>query len=338
VLGEHLDRVYSERNQGRGGQGGEQVKTEVFPDESRTVINRVDSEDIPFNWSLNPYRGCEHGCIYCYARPYHEYLGLSLGVDFETKIFAKFDAPELLKKELASPKWKGEVIAMAGVTDVYQPIERELKITRRCLELIAHCRQPVGIVTKNRLVLRDLELLKELARYRAVCVGVSVTTLEHELAARMEPRASSPSDRLEAIRELSGAGVPVLAMVAPIIPGLNDREIPALLKAVAEAGAGTASYTLLRLPYQIKELFLDWLSRHYPDRARHVESLIRDTRSGELYDSRVGIRHRGEGQVAEQIGRVFKVFSKRYGLNRSLRVFTKNHFRPPESAYQMRLF
>ena len=328
VLGEHLDRVHMEEGQDRG-----QLATQVFRDHTRQVINRVDSPDIGFNWSVNPYRGCEHGCIYCYARPYHEYLGFSCGVDFETKIMAKLDAPQMLRRELGKPSWKPETIAMSGVTDCYQPIESQLEITRGCLEVLAACRQPVGIVTKNRLILRDTDLLTELAHHNSVRVAVSVTSLNSALSAKMEPRASAPADRLKAITKLREAGVPVSAMLAPIIPGLNDREIPRLLKAVSDAGAVSASYVMLKLPYQVKSLFLEWLNRYFPDRAKRVEMLLRDVRGGHLYESKFGVRMKGRGELAKQIGNVFYVFACRYGLTggRSLLPPMSGHaFRRPK--------
>jgi DNA repair photolyase len=333
VLGDELDRLAEEEGPG-------QVKTVVYRDSTRRIINRVDpnSADIGFKWTLNPYRGCEHGCVYCYARPDHERLGFSLGLDFETKIMAKAEAPTLLKKELGARRWIGEPIVMAGVTDPYQPIERRLEITRGCLAVMAECGQPVSFVTKNRLVRRDLDLLTELARYGAARVAVSITTLDKELAMRMEPRAAAPAERLETIRELTAAGVPTVVMVAPVVPGLTDREMPAILEAASEAGAKKAGYVLLRLPHQIKALFLDWLQREFPDRAGHVESLVRQTRNGQLYDSRFGKRQKGEGPVAEQIGQQFQVFARRYGLDRHLPGLNRDAFRPPERDGQMGLF
>ncbi|MCE9589214.1 MAG: PA0069 family radical SAM protein [Planctomycetes bacterium] len=340
VLGEHLDEVAAERGEEAVTIGEGQTRTQVFPDKTRTLINKVSSPDMPMGWTVNPYRGCEHGCVYCYARPDHERLGMSLGLDFETKIMAKFDAPKILRRELANPRWKGEGIMMAGVTDCYQPIERELRITRGCLEVMAECRQPVTIVTKNRLVLRDLDLLREMAACGVVTVGVSVTSLDASLALKMEPRASSPSDRLHTIRELANAGVPVMAMVAPIVPGITDHETPMILKAVAEAGARSAGYVLLRLPYQLKDLYLDWLKRHFAGRAAHAESLLRQTHDGALYDATPGKRRRGEGPIAEHIGRTFEVFKRRYGLDRGLGARERQPFRPPrvEADGQMRLF
>ncbi|MFW6059670.1 MAG: PA0069 family radical SAM protein [Phycisphaeraceae bacterium] len=348
VLGEYLDhRAQEEGAEGERceqGEGEHRYQTQVLTDTSRTIINYVDpdkSPDIGMRWTINPYRGCEHGCIYCYARPTHEYLGMSSGLDFETKIFAKRQAPTMLRRELAHPKWRGEPIVMSGVTDPYQPIERKLRITRGCLEVLAECRQPVGIITKNRLVLRDLDLLTELARHGAVSVSFSITTLDASLAQRMEPRTSHPRDRLKTVRRLRDAGVPVGVMVAPIVPGLNDREIPAVLQAAAEAGAQGAGYVLLRLPHQLKALFLDWLGREFPERASHVESLLRGARGGKLYDATHGERGRGTGPVAEQVGRMFRVYARRHGLDgRRGRGLSGAAFRPPrkEADGQMNLF
>ncbi len=316
VLGEHLDEHAAQQ------PSGTQVRTSVLDDDTKTIINRVTSPDLHFEWTINPYRGCEHGCIYCYARPGHEYFGLSCGLDFETKIFAKRRAPELLRTELASPKWKGAPIVMSGVTDPYQPVERDLGITRGCLEVMAECRQAVSLITKNKMITRDLDLLSRLREHGAVRAAISLTTLDNALAAKMEPRASSPRERLDAIRALAEARIPVTVMTAPIIPGLNDRELPALLEAAKQAGAGSAGYTLLRLPWQLKDLFLEWLQRHFPERAGHVESLIRQSRGGlggkdgELSDPRFYSRHRGEGPVAKQIAQTFRVFSRRHGLDR----------------------
>ncbi len=312
--------------------------TTVIADQTRSILNEVDSPDLGLAWTLNPYRGCEHGCIYCYARPDHERLGYSCGLDFETKIIAKFDAPRLLQRELAKPRWIPTTVMMAGVTDCYQPLEEKLRITRGCLEVFADCRHPVAIVTKNRLILRDLDLLQRLAQIGAVRVAVSLTTLDNHLAHEMEPRASSPRDRLRTIKELTAAGVPCVVMTAPIIPGLNDRELPNLLQAAAEAGAVGAGYVLLRLPYQIKALFLDWLRRVAPDRAGKVESLLRQCHDGNLYQSDFGVRQRGEGPVAQQIQQLFLTFRQRHGLDRQLPSLNKAHFRRPALDGQLSLF
>ena len=263
------------------------VPLQVFPDQTQKIINRVKpTSDVPFDWTVNPYRGCEHGCIYCFARPYHEYLGFSMGLDFETKLMAKHDAPDLLRKELANKNWPGEPIVMSAITDIYQPIEKKLRIARGCLEVMAECFQPVSTMTKNTLVLRDLDLWSRLGQANAGRVTVTLVTLDDELATRLEPRASPPSARLRVIQKLTEAGVPVSVNIAPVIPGLTDTEVPRLLEAIADAGARRVAWVLLRLPYQLKELFLDWLERNvHPDRARHVESLIRQARGGKLYDT-----------------------------------------------------
>jgi DNA repair photolyase len=314
----------------RGGDGAAtRVRTRVYRDRSRTIINRVESPELPFRWTINPYRGCEHGCIYCYARPTHEYLGLSSGLDFETQIFAKTAAAELLVRELSAKDWRGETIMMSGVTDAYQPAERRLKITRACLEVMAPAGQPVSIVTKSGLVRRDIDLLTSLARRGAARVAISLTTLDRALASRLEPRACAPDVRLRAIRELAEAGIPVGVMVAPVIPGLTDHELPALLQAAARAGAGHAGMVLLRLPWQNKALFLDWLERHAPLKASKVEGLIRGSRGGRLYDSSWEQRWSGTGPVAEQIGQTFRVFAKRLGLDGPLEPLSSAGFVRP---------
>jgi len=289
-------------------------RTQFFQDRSQTVIARNDSPDVGFDASLNPYRGCEHGCIYCYARPTHEFLGFSAGLDFESKIMVKADAPELLRKELSSPKWQPQTIFMSGVTDCYQPVERKLKLTRRCLEVLAEFRNPVFIVTKNQLVTRDLDLLAELARHRAVAVWLSITTLDSDLRKIMEPRTSPPVARLAALRELAAAGIPVGVNVAPIIPGLTDHELPAILKAAADAGATSAGYTLVRLPHAVAPLFEKWLATHFPDRKEKVLNRLRTMRGGKLYDAQWGKRFSGEGLFAEQIAQMFDVARRKAGI------------------------
>ncbi len=334
VLAEHLE----DEARGRGAADEDCASapatpscspTTIIDDHARSVINPVESPDIPFSWTLNPYRGCEHGCIYCYARPGHEQLSFSCGLDFETKILVKRDAPALLRRELARPAWRGEPIMMSGVTDPYQPVERRLGITRACLEVMLKCRQPVGLITKNRLITRDIDLLAQFARWRGVRAAVSLTTLNPGLAAQLEPRASSPRDRLEAIARLSQAGVPVTVMTAPMIPGLNDHELPALLEAAARAGATSAGYVMLRLPHQVKALFLDWLARIVPDRAAKVESLLRQVRDGELNQTSFGLRMRGSGPVADTLAATFKVFSRRLGLSSQRPALNSSEFRRP---------
>lgn len=290
-------------------------RTQFFRDSTRTVIASNDSPDVGFDYSVNPYRGCEHGCIYCYARPTHEYFGLSAGLDFETKIFVKEDAPELLRRELSSPRWKPAVIAMSGVTDPYQPVERRLKLTRRCLEVLSEFGNPVQVITKNQLVARDADVLGEMARFGAAAVALSITSLDQSLQRQMEPRTSAPAARLAAVAALAEAGVPVSVMVAPVIPGLNDHEVPAILKAAAEAGARSAAYIPLRLPWSVKALFEEWLTTHFPDRTTRVLGRIRGIRGGALNDPRFGSRMEGEGEYAEQIQALFQVSAQKYGLN-----------------------
>lgn len=337
VLGEELDRQLIEREDEDGSLC--KVQRQVFFDKTQRIINEVSrTSDVPYDWTLNPYRGCEHGCIYCFARPYHEYLGFSSGLDFETKLMAKPDAPQLLRKELAAPNWRGEPIVMSAITDIYQPIEHTMQIARRCLEVLAECNQPVSTMTKSALVLRDADLWARLAEKNAGRVTITLVTLDAELAQKLEPRATSPAGRLRTIRELTAAGVPVSVNVAPIIPGLTDVELPRILEAVADAGARRAAWVLLRLPYQLKELFLDWLQRSvHPDRARKVESLIRQARGGKLYEANHK-RGRGSGPIVEQIAQSFDVFTRKYGLNRNIRPLSSAHFRRPETGGQMRLF
>ncbi len=269
--------------------------------------------------------------MYCYARPTHETFGLSCGLDFESRIFAKTGAPALLRKELAKPSWKAAPIMVGGITDCYQPVERTLGVTRGIVEVLTECRQPFSLVTKSALVLRDLDLLSELAKHNAVKIAVSLTTLDPDLSMRMEPRAASPAQRLRTIRELTAAGVPVIVMVAPVIPAINDREIPRILEAAAEAGATSAGTVMLRLPYQVKELFFEWLERHFPERLTHIESLIRSMRGGELYRAEFKERQTGKGAFAEQIRQTFDVFARKYGLNGERSSPLSNaHFRRPD--------
>jgi len=338
VLGEEIDRQSVERRNDDGSVN--RVERQVFFDRTQRIINQVSkTADVPFDWTLNPYRGCEHGCIYCYARPYHEYLGFSCGLDFETKLTAKPDAPGLLKQELASPNWRPQPIVMSAITDIYQPIEHKMRIARQCLEVLADCGQPVTTMTKSALVLRDTDLWSRLAKMNAGRVTITLVTLDADLAQKLEPRASSPAGRLRAIRELTAAGVPVSVNIAPIIPGLTDVELPRILEAVAEAGARRAAWVLLRLPYQLKDLFLDWLKRSvHPDRARKVESLIRQSRGGKLYEASYQSRRRGRGPLVEQLAQTFDVFTRRYGLNRDIRPLSTAHFRRPEMGGQMCLF
>jgi DNA repair photolyase len=313
--------------------------TEYLDDNSQSIVATNDSPDVGFNYSVNPYRGCAHGCSYCFARPGHEYLGLSAGLDFETKIMVKRRAPELFRQFLANPRWKPETIMFSGVTDCFQPIERKLRLTRGCLEVAAECRQPVAIITKNALIARDIDVLKELAAHRAVQVAFSVTTLDRELARAMEPRTSTPEARLRAMSELAWEGVPTMVMIGPVIPGLNDVEIPAILKACKEAGASRGAYVLLRLPSTVREVFLDWLRRERPNHAAKIESFIRSTRGGQLYASKWSERQRGKGIIAEQIQQTFRVFAKRYELDGDSESLNCDDFRPPRpTSGQLPLF
>jgi DNA repair photolyase len=311
--------------------------TQFLRDQTRSIIARNDSPDVGFDASINPYRGCEHGCVYCYARPYHEYLGFSSGLDFETKIMVKEDAPELLRRELTASRWQPRTLGLSGVTDCYQPIEQRLKLTRRCLEVLVEFRNPVGIVTKRHLVSRDADLLAELAQHQAAAVFLSITTLDRELARSLEPRASQPEGRLAAIEELTKAGVPVGVLVAPVIPGLTDHEMPAILAAAAQAGAKCAGYVLLRLPYAVAGLFEDWLAQHYPARREKVLQRLRDMRGGEVHDSRFGLRMRGEGVLAEQVRALFHLGRRRAGLESGFPPLSTAAFRRPAGA-QQRLF
>lgn len=337
VLGDELDRQMVERE---GADGTlRRVERQVFNDRTHTIINRVSPDSlVPFDWTINPYRGCEHGCVYCFARPFHEYLGFSMGLDFETKLVAKPDAARLLREELASPRWKPEPIVMSAITDIYQPIEHSMRIARQCLEVLAECRQPVSTMTKGSMVLRDIDLWAKLAGHNAGRVTITLVTLDADLARALEPRATHPAGRLNSIRELTRAGVPVSVNIAPIIPGLTDAELPRILEAAAAAGATRAAWVLLRLPYQLKDLFLDWLRRNVDEsRARKVESLIRQSRGGKLYSAGAG-RTRGSGPLVAQLSQVFDVFTRRYGLNRDVRPLSGAHFRRPELAGQLRLF
>src|SRR3954469_739041 len=320
VLGDERERQRLERAESGDPDAPQNVPVEVIADHTKSVINHVaPTSDVPFDWTVNPYRGCEHGCIYCFARPYHEYLGYSCGLDFETKIVAKHDAPELLRRELAHPNWRGEPIAMSATTDIYQPVEHKLRLARRCLEVLAECGQPVSTMTKGALVLRDVDLWQKLGAQNAGRVTVTLVTLDDELAKALEPRAASPLRRLHVLRELVKAKVPVSVNVAPVIPGLTDAELPAILKAIAEAGSPRVAWALLRLPYQVKDLFLDWLVRSvHPSRAKRVESLIRQSRGGKLYDA-ARDRRRGRGAIVEQLSQTFDVFCRKYGLNRDVR-------------------
>jgi len=309
-------------------------------DPSRTIVATNSSPDVGFDASVNPYRGCTHGCVYCFARPTHEYLGFSAGLDFETRILVKEDAPELLRRALSAKSWRPQVVAMSGVTDPYQPVERRLGITRRCLEVLRDFRNPVAIITKSRLIARDADLLGELARFDAAAVSISITTLDPELQRRMEPRAPRPALRLAAIEALARAGVPVGVLVAPVVPGLTEHELPSILRAAGEAGARHAGYVVLRLPHAVKELVDEWLARHYPDRRDKVMNRVRELRNGRLYDSRWRLRQRGEGAFADQIAQLFEMGRRRAGIPEEHPPLSAAHFcRPPDAgAPQLSLF
>lgn len=311
---------------------------EYLADTSRSIVTKNDSPDIPFRYSVNPYRGCAHGCSYCYARPYHEYLGLNAGLDFETKIFVKLAAPELFREFLARASWQPEPIVFSGVTDCYQPAERQFQLTRRCLEVALACGQPISIITKNALVVRDVPLLAELATQGLVQVNLSLCTLEAELARVMEPRTSIPSARLRAVSTLAEAGVPVRVMVSPLIPGLNDHEVPHVLKTAKEAGASDACYTLLRLPLTVEPVFREWLQRTLPGQAAKVEQHIRQTRQGKWNDAAWGRRMVGTGLLAEQIRRMFLVFRQKLGFRELPPLDCKRFQRPRPRHAQLHLF
>lgn len=305
------------------------LRTEVLPDTSRGIIARNKSPDIPFEQSVNPYRGCEHGCFYCYARPTHAWLGLSPGLDFESRIFAKHDAAKLLRAEFAKKGYRPSPIALSGNTDPYQPVERRLKITRGILEVMRDCRHPVMIVTKSQMILRDIDILKDLAARDLVSVAISVTTLDRHLARKMEPRAATPTRRLDTLRILSEAGIPTTVMMAPVIPALNDHEIEAILESAANAGARKAGYVMLRLPLEIADLAAEWLEDTVPDRAQRVINLMREARGGKSYDSSFFSRQRGSGPYAELIKTRFEVAARRCGLNRPMPPLNRRDFRPP---------
>ncbi len=314
-------------------------KTEVFEDSAKSIISRNDSPDISFDRSINPYRGCEHGCVYCYARPTHCYLGHSAGLDFETKLYAKSNAAELLEKELAHSNYQPQTIALGANTDPYQPIERERRITRSILEVLSRTGHPVGIVTKSALVARDIDILAPMAEKGLAKVAISVTTLDRHVARAMEPRAATPSRRIETIRQLTAAGIPVTVMVAPVIPGLTDHELEAILESSRNAGARDAGYVLLRLPLEIKDLFREWLYQEFPDRARRVINLLRTMHGGQDYNSAFGQRQRGSGPYADQIAMRFKLARNRLNLDTErLQLRTDLFKRPIVRGQQLPLF
>ncbi len=324
-----FEKIRLERDEDWNPEEDPSPKTQFLRDLSQSIITYNNSPDIPFDASINVYRGCEHGCSYCYARISHEFIGFSAGLDFETKIVVKENAPELLRRELASPKWKPQELAMSGVTDCYQPVERRLQITRRCLAVLAEFRNPVSIITKNLLVTRDLDLLCELAKYDAIHVHLSINSLDHELARKLEPRASSPKQRLAAVEALAKAGVPVGVLVAPVIPALNDHEIPAVLAAAKAAGAGWAGTEILRLPLTVAPVFEKWLEQNVPEKKDKILGRIRTIRGGKLNDPRFGVRMRGEGVFAEQISQMFHVARRKVGLPEDGPHLSAQSFRRP---------
>lgn len=311
------------------------IPTQFYRDESRTVIARNDSYDVSFEYSFNPYRGCEHGCIYCYARPSHEFIGFSSGTDFESRIMIKPDAPKLLEAEFNKKSYKPDFIMFSGNTDCYQPVEQRLKITRETLKVCLKYRNPVSIITKNALIQRDLDIIREMAELNLVSVSLSVTTLDRELARRMEPRTSSPERRLETIGILAGNGIPVGVNIAPIIPGLNDEEIPSILKEAAARGASFAGHIMLRLPYSVKDLFLQWIKKEFPDRESKIVNKIREMRDGKLNDSEFGTRFSGKGELAETIHSLFELSRRKYGLNKNKVHLRTDLFRKVNNQIEM---
>ena len=333
-LANRFESLTLERDQDWNPEEDPAPRTQFLRDLSQSVITYNNSPDISFRAGINPYRGCEHGCSYCYARPTHEYLGFSAGLDFESRIMVKENAPELLRTELSSKSWQPQLLAMSGVTDCYQPVERRLQLTRRCLAVLAEFRNPVCIITKNFLVTRDIDLLSELAKHQAVIVHLSINSLDAELARKLEPRASSPNQRLAAIESLSAAGVPVGVLVAPVIPALNDHEIPAVLRAAKAAGGGWAGTEVLRLPLTVAPVFQQWLEHNFPEKKDKVLGRIRAIRGGKLNDARFGSRMRGEGIFADQISQMFKVARRKVGLAEDAPELSVTSFRRPGGAQQ----
>lgn len=333
-----FERLHLELDPVEPTQDGESpvAPTQFYLDHTRSILSQNNSPDVGFRFSLNPYRGCEHGCIYCYARPSHEYLGFSSGLDFETRILVKEEAPALLAQALARKSWDPQTVALSGNTDCYQPAERRLRITRRCLQVFLDFRNPIHITTKNHLVTRDLDILQEMAALHLVHVTLSVTTLKPQLASHMEPRTSRPKQRLKAIEQLAGTGIPVSVSVAPLIPGLTDEEIPSILSAAASLGARGAHYQIVRLPGPVEPLFLDWLQRHLPDRADRILSRLRSMRNGHLSDSQFGRRGCGQGEHADLVARLFEISRRRHRLTGEVQL-TASLFRRPQEG-QLELF
>lgn len=312
-------------------------KTLFYKDNTKKLITFNDSPDNGFDAGINPYRGCEHGCIYCYARPTHEFLGLSAGLDFETKIFVKENAPELLRKELSNKNWNPQTVAISGNTDCYQPAEKHFKLTRRCLEVFLEFNNPVGIITKNHLVTRDIDILKEMAQIYGVLVVLSITTLDSVLAGKMEPRTSQPYLRLKAIEKLTKAGIPTMVLIAPVIPGLTDHEIPKIIESAVNAGAKQAAYVMLRLPYAVSDLFIEWIENHYPNKRNKIINRIKSVRKGKLNSAEFGNRMVGDGIFAEQIKKLFELSCSKYGMGKNRIKLSTEHFKNPHDK-QIKLF
>ena len=312
-------------------------KTIFYNDSTRSILAYNDSPDTGFDVGINPYRGCEHGCVYCYARPTHEFYGLSAGLDFETQIFVKQNAPDLLRKELGKKKWKPQTVAISGNTDCYQPAEKHFKLTRKCLEVFLEFKNPVGIITKNYLITRDIEILKELASFNAVLAVLSVTTLDSKLARVMEPRTAQPYLRLKAIEKLSEAGIPTMVLVAPVVPGLTDHELPKIIESAVSAGAVQAGYIMLRLPYAVSDLFINWIENHFPDRKNKIINRIKSVRKGKLNSPEFGKRMKGEGIFADQVKDLFDLSCRKNGIEgKKVKLSTENYINPKKS--QLALF
>ncbi len=309
-------------------------KTVFYNDVTKTILTYNDSPDTGFDVGVNPYRGCEHGCIYCYARPTHEFYGLSAGLDFETQIFVKKNAPSLLKKELSSKRWKPRPVAISGNTDCYQPAEKHFKLTRSCLEVFLEFKNPVGIITKNHLITRDIDILRELAEFNSTIAVISITTLDARLTGVMEPRTSRPHLRLKTIERLSEAEIPTMVLIAPIIPGLTDHEIPQIVQSAANAGAERAGYVMLRLPHTVSELFIEWIENHFPNRKNKVLNRIKSVRKGNLSSSQFGSRMVGEGIFAEQVKNLFEISCRKTGINYGKIRLSVDHFNNPYSKQQ----
>lgn len=322
--------------EGEEGASAYTLKTEFIFDSSKTILSKNSSPDLGFDFSINPYRGCEHGCSYCYARPSHEYLGHSAGLDFESKIYVKMQSPQLLSKELSKKSWIPQVVVLSGNTDCYQPPEKKFGLTRACLKVFSDFKNPVGLITKNALICRDIDILSSLANENLAHVTLSITTLNAELARKLEPRTSTPESRLQSIRKLSEAGIPVSVNVAPIIPGLTDHEVPSILEAASQAGARHAGYTMLRLPYSVRDIFTQWLERHYPEKKNKVLGALYDVREGRLNQTEFGDRMRGNGKRAEAIAMSFRIFKKKFGLNNPYKPLATHLFHVPTT--QMSLF